>query len=199
MAYSQGFFSISQTCTTCSGKGKIITDPCKSCFGSGLEQFEQTVKVKIPPGISDGTRLRIRGEGEPGVSGGPTGDLYIQITVMEHPIFQRDGNNLVCEIPINFIQATLGDEIDVPILKGSTKMKIPSGTQPGQTFRLKGKGIADVNTGRLGDLYVVVNVVIPKKINKKQKELLKEFSIDYKDTEDPAIKKYYNKIKDLLN
>ena len=199
MAYSQGFFSISQTCSTCSGKGRIITDPCNKCFGSGLEQFEQIVKVNIPAGISDGTRLRMRGEGEPGLSGGATGDLYIEISVKQHSIFQRDGNNLICEIPINFIQATLGDEIEVPILKGTTKMKIPSGTQPGQTFRLKGKGIVDVHTGNLGDLFVVVNVVIPKKLNKEQKRLLTEFSENYLDSDEPIIEKYVNKLKNLLN
>lgn len=199
MAYSQGFFSISQTCTSCSGRGRIITDPCSNCFGSGLEQFDQKVKVKIPAGVSDGTRLRMRGEGDPGLKGGPSGDLFILITVKEHPIFTRDGNNLYCELPVNFIQAILGDELEVPILKGTTKMKIPGGTQPDQTFRLKGKGIVDLHTGNLGDLYIIAKVVIPKKLNKKQKELLSEFSENYEGADEPLIEKYVNKLKGLLN
>ena len=197
--YVQGFFQVSRTCSTCSGRGKIIKDPCKNCFGAGLEQFEHTVKVKIPAGVSDGTRLRIRGEGEIGLNGGQPGDLFIHVSVKEHPIFERDGNDIMCRVPINFLQATLGDEIEVPILKSTVKLKIPSGTQPGKTFRLKGKGIVDVRTGRLGDQYVIVDVLIPKKINKKQRELLKEFAKDYKAQNEPVIEKYLNKFKELLN
>ncbi|MGH7884756.1 MAG: molecular chaperone DnaJ [Thermodesulfobacteriota bacterium] len=199
VAYSQGFFSISQTCSSCGGTGKIITNPCSKCAGAGMEYFEQKVEVKIPAGISNGARLRIRGEGEPGIGGGENGDLYIRVFVKEHPFFERDGNNLVCEVPINFVQAALGDDIEVPLLKGTTKMKIPTGTQPAQSFRIKGKGIVDMQSGRLGDLFVIVNVVIPKKLTKSQKELLKQFSEDYNDNDEPLIEKYLNKFKELIN
>ena len=199
VSYSQGLFSISQTCPTCSGNGRRITDPCKNCSGRGLELVEQTVKVKIPAGVSDGTRLRMRGEGEPGLNNGQPGDLFIQISVEKHPMFKREGNDIICEVPINFIQAILGDEIEVPVLKSTTKMKIPSGTQPNQTFRLKGRGIVDIKTGRLGDQYVIVNILIPKKVNKKQKELLKEFAKDYRAKDEPLIERYINRFKDLLN
>lgn len=199
VAYSQGFFSINQTCSSCSGRGIIITDPCQNCSGVGTEYFEQKVEVKVPAGVSNGSRLRMRGEGEPGLGGGGSGDLYIRIFVKEHSFFEREGNNLLCEVPINFVQAALGDEIEVPVLKGTTKMKVPPGTQPGQSFRIKGKGLVDVQTGNLGDIYVVVNVVIPKKLNKNQKELLKEFSKDYNDNSEPLIEKYVNKFKELIN
>ena len=199
IAFSQGPFSISQGCPSCGGSGKIITNPCKSCRGSGLLHTEKAVKVNIPAGISSGMRLVIRGEGEPGAQGGPPGDLYIQVGVKEHPIFRRDGNDIVCEFPISFTQAALGDEVDVPILKGTTKMKIPAGTQPGQTFRLRGKGLVNVESGSLGDQYVVVKVVIPQKLTKKQKEALKEFAESYNGKKEPLIEKYFNKIKGLIH
>ena len=199
LAFSQGPFSISQGCPTCGGSGKIITNPCKNCRGSGLSYTEKAVTVNIPAGISSGMRLVIRGEGEPGAQGGPPGDLYIQVGVREHPIFRRDGNDIVCEFPISFTQAALGDEIDVPILKGTTKMKIPAGTQPGQTFRLRGKGLVDVESGNLGDQYVVVKVVIPQKLTKKQKEVLREFAESYNGEKEPLIEKYFNKIKELIH
>ena len=199
IAFSQGPFSISQSCPSCGGSGKIITNPCKSCRGSGLLHTEKMVQVNIPAGISSGMRLVIRGEGEPGEQGGPPGDLYIQVMVREHPIFTREGNDIVCEFPISFTQAALGDEVDVPILKGTTKMKIPAGTQPGQTFRLKGKGLVDVESRSLGDQYVMVKVVIPQKLTKKQKETLKEFALSYNEEKEPLIEKYFNKIKELIH
>lgn len=199
VSYSQGFFSINQTCSSCGGRGKTVTDPCNNCSGAGTEYFEQKVEVNIPAGISNGARLRMRGEGEPGLGGGQSGDLYIRVFIKDHPLFEREGSNLICEVPINFVQAALGDEIDVPILKGTTKMKIPPGTQPGQSFRIKGKGLVDIQTGNLGDIYVVVNVVIPKKLNKNQKQLLKEFSEEYNDNSEPLIEKYLNKFKELIN
>ncbi len=199
VAFSQGPFSISQSCSSCGGSGKIITNPCKSCRGSGLTHTEKAVKVNIPAGISNGMRLIIRGEGEPGAQGAPPGDLYIQVGVREHPIFRRDGNDIVCEFPISFTQAALGDEVDVPILKGTTKMKIPAGTQPGQTFRLRGKGLVDVESGSLGDQYVVIKVVIPQKLTRKQKEALMEFAGKYNGKKEPLIEKYFNKIRELIH
>ena len=199
VAFSQGPFSISQGCPSCGGSGKIITNPCGSCRGSGLSYTEKVVKVNIPAGISSGMRLVIRGEGEPGARGGPPGDLYIQVGVKEHPIFRRDGNDIVCEFPISFTQAALGDEVDVPILKGTTKMKIPAGTQPEQTFRLRGKGLVDVESRSLGDQYVVVKVVIPQKLTRKQKEALMEFAGNYNGEKEPLIEKYLNKIRELIH
>ena len=199
VAFSQGPFSISQGCPSCGGSGKIITNPCGSCRGSGLSYTEKAVKVNIPAGISSGMRLVIRGEGEPGARGGPPGDLYIQVGVKEHPIFRRDGNDIVCEFPISFTQAALGDEVDVPILKGTTKMKIPAGTQPEQTFRLRGKGLVDVESRSLGDQYVVVKVVIPQKLTRKQKEALMEFAGNYNGEKEPLIEKYLNKIRELIH
>ena len=199
VAFSQGPFSISQGCTSCGGSGRVITNPCGSCRGSGLSYTEKMVQVNIPAGISSGMRLVIRGEGEPGARGGPPGDLYIQVMVQEHPIFTREGNDIVCEFPVSFTQAALGDEVKVPILKGTTKMKIPAGTQPGQTFRLRGKGLVDVESGSLGDQYVVVKVVIPQKLSRKQKEVLMEFAGSYKKEKEPLIEKYFNKIRGLIH
>ncbi len=199
VAFSQGPFSISQGCPSCGGSGRIITNPCRGCRGSGLSYIEKAVTVNIPAGISSGMRLVIRGEGEPGPRGAAPGDLYIQVGVREHPIFRRDGNDIVCEFPISFTQAALGDEVDVPILKGTTKMKVPAGTQPGQTFRLRGKGLVDVESGNLGDQYVVAKVVIPQKLTRKQKEALMEFAGSYKREKEPLIEKYFNKIKDLIH
>ena len=199
VAFSQGPFSISQGCPSCGGSGKIITNPCGRCRGSGLSYTEKVVKVNIPAGISSGMRLVIRGEGEPGARGGPPGDLYIQVGVKEHPIFRRDGKDSVCEFPISFTQAALGDEVDVPILKGTTKMKIPAGTQPEQTFRLRGKGLVDVESRSLGDQYVVVKVVIPQKLTRKQKEALMEFAGNYNGEKEPLIEKYLNKIRELIH
>ena len=199
VAFSQGPFSISQGCPSCGGSGRIITNPCGSCRGSGLTYAEKMIQVNIPAGISSGMRLVIRGEGEPGARGTPPGDLYIQVGVREHPIFKREGNDIVCEFPISFTQAALGDEVDVPVLKGTTKMKIPAGTQPGQTLRLRGKGLVDVESGNLGDQYVVLKVVIPQKLTRKQKEVLIEFAGGYKKEKEPLIEKYFNKIKDLIH
>ena len=199
VAFSQGPFSISQSCPSCGGSGKIITNPCRSCRGSGLIHTEKEVRVNIPAGISSGMRLVIRGEGESGAQGALPGDLYIEVGVREHPVFRRDGNDIVCEFPISFTQAALGDEVDVPILKGTTKMKILAGTQPGQTFRLRGKGLVDVESGSLGDQYVVVKVVIPQKLTKKQKEALREFAGSYNEKKEPLIEKYFNKIKELIH
>lgn len=199
VAFSQGPFSISQSCPSCGGGGSVITDPCDECRGSGLTREQKDVKVKVPAGISNGMRLVMRGEGELGARGGPPGDLYIQVMVKEHPIFRREGNDIVCDLPISFTQAALGDEIEVPVLKGTTKMKIPAGTQPGRAFRLRGRGLADVESGGLGDQYVVVNVVIPQKLTKKQKEILREFDGGYNRKKEPLIETYLNKIKGLIN
>src|SRR5258708_19062751 len=144
LRYQQGLFSIAKTCGQCQGQGSVLRDPCRTCGGAGAVQAQHTLSVRIPPGIDTGSRLKLRGEGESGLHGGPTGDLYVVLHVREHPLFSRDGNDIICDVPIGFTQAALGAEIDVPTPHGKMKMKIPAGTQSGNVFRLKGKGVADV-------------------------------------------------------
>lgn len=173
---TSGFFSISATCPQCRGEGRIIKSPCHNCRGTGRVTVEKTVQVKIPPGVEDGTRLRLRNEGEEGRLGGPNGDLYIFIHVEPHDFFQRDGSDVYCQIPISITQAALGGTIDVNTLEGTDKLKIPRGTQNGKTFRLKGKGIPHLRGFGRGDQIVQVLIQIPTNLNKKQEELLKEFA-----------------------
>ncbi len=175
----QGFFSVQQTCPKCHGSGKIIKDEdkCGTCHGAGREKINKTLSVKIPAGVDEGDRIRLTGEGEAGVNGGPTGDLYVVVHLKQHEIFQRDGGNLHCEMPISFSTAALGGEIEVPTLGGSAKMKIPAETQTGGVFRLKGKGIKQLRQSESGDLLVHVVVETPVKLTEKQKDLLREFEI----------------------
>lgn len=173
---TSGFFSISATCPQCRGDGRIIKSPCRNCRGSGRVQVERTVQVKIPPGVESGTRLRLRNEGEEGRLGGPSGDLYIFIHVEPHDFFQRDGNDIYCQIPISITQAALGGTIDVMTLEGMDRLKIPKGTQNGKTFRLKGKGIPHLRGFGRGDQIVQILVKVPTNLNKKQEELLREFA-----------------------
>ncbi|WP_020405523.1 molecular chaperone DnaJ [Hahella ganghwensis] len=171
----QGFFSIQQTCPRCRGAGQIIRNPCKSCHGSGYVEEQKTLSVKVPAGVDTGDRIRLTGEGEPGAHGGPAGDLYVQVSVREHKIFTRDGRNLYCEVPISFVDAALGGELEVPTLDGRVKLKIPEETQTGRLFRLRGKGVAPVRGGAAGDLLCRVVVETPVNLTKKQKDLLREF------------------------
>lgn len=171
----QGFFSVQQTCPTCHGTGKVIPDPCRVCDGVGKVRRTKTLQVKIPAGIDDGMRIRSSGNGEPGINGGPPGDLYVEVRIREHAIFQRDGDDLHCELPIPFTTAALGGEIEVPTLGGRAAIEIPEGTQSGKTFRLRGKGIKGVRSGYPGDLYCHVVVETPVKLNDRQKKLLREF------------------------
>lgn len=171
----QGFFSVQQTCPNCHGKGKIVSDPCTSCHGRGRLEETKTLSVKVPPGVDTGDRIRLSGEGEAGVDGGPAGDLYVQMSVQQHPIFERDGNNLYCEVPISFVDAALGGELEVPTLDGRVKLKVPEGTQTGKLFRLRGKGVAPVRGGSTGDLMCRVLVETPINLTLKQKDLLREF------------------------
>jgi len=172
---SSGFFSISTTCPGCRGEGRIITEPCKLCMGTGRRQTTRTVNVKIPAGVETGSRLRLRGEGEQGGYGGPNGDLYVFIHVDPHEFFERSGDDIYCRIPISFVQAALGDSIEVPTLMSTEKLRIPKGTQTGKTFRLKGKGIAHLRGFGRGDQIIETVVTIPTQLNKKQEELLREF------------------------
>ncbi|ELX8379188.1 molecular chaperone DnaJ [Providencia vermicola] len=171
----QGFFSVQQPCPTCHGRGKVIKDPCNKCHGHGRVERYKTLSVKIPAGVDTGDRVRLSGEGEAGENGAPAGDLFVQVHVLPHNIFEREGNNLHCEVPINFAIAALGGEIEVPTLDGRVKLKIPAETQTGKIFRMKGKGVKSVRGGLQGDLMCHIVVETPVKLNEKQKELLKEF------------------------
>ncbi|GEK57078.1 chaperone protein DnaJ [Pseudoalteromonas espejiana] len=170
----QGFFAVQQTCPTCQGQGQIISDPCNKCHGQGRVEKTKTLSVKIPAGVDTGDRIRLTGEGEAGMHGAPAGDLYVQVSVREHPIFVRDGNNLYCEVPISFTTAGLGGEIEVPTLDGRAKLKIPSETQTGKMFRMRGKGVKSVRSGSQGDLICKVVIETPVNLNERQRELLKE-------------------------
>lgn len=171
----QGFFSVQQTCPHCRGQGKIIKNPCSSCHGSGVIEEQKTLSVKVPAGVDTGDRIRLAGEGEAGAQGGSSGDLYVQVSVKEHPIFVRDGKNLYCDVPITIVDATLGGELEVPTLDGRVKLKIPQETQTGKLFRLRGKGVTPVRGGSAGDLMCRVIIETPVNLTKKQKDLLREF------------------------
>lgn len=173
---TQGFFNMSRTCPTCHGRGTVITDPCRACNGQGRVSQEKTIQVNIPKGVDDGMRIRLSGEGEAGTGGGPSGDLYIFVKVKSHDMFQRDGNSLYIEAPIAFTDAALGTEIQVPTPDGGkAKVKIPEGTQNGSKLRLRGKGMPVLNGTGSGDLYVMVQVEVPTKLSKKQRDLLEDF------------------------
>ncbi|HEJ9487190.1 molecular chaperone DnaJ [Proteus sp. GOKU] len=170
----QGFFTVQQACPTCHGRGKVIKEPCSKCHGDGRVERSKTLSVKIPAGVDTGDRIRLSGEGEAGENGAPAGDLYVQVHVRQHHIFERDGNNLYCEVPINFAIAALGGEIEVPTLDGRVKLKIPAETQTGKMFRMKGKGVKSVRSSSIGDLMCRVVVETPVKLNEKQKELMQQ-------------------------
>jgi molecular chaperone DnaJ len=171
----QGFFSVQQTCPKCRGAGKMITDPCSSCQGQGRVRDNKTISVKVPAGVDTGDRIRLSGEGEAGQNRGPSGDLYVDVAVKDHSIFTRDDSNLYCDVPISFATAALGGEIEVPTLDGRVKLNIPSESQTGKLFRLRGKGVKSVRGSVKGDLLCRITVETPVNLNKKQKELLKEF------------------------
>ena len=172
---SQGFFSIQQSCPACHGRGTVIKDPCGTCHGQGRTQKERTLSVKVPAGVDNGDRIRLSGEGEAGVAGAAPGDLYVHIHVKEHPIFQREENNLFCEVPVSFATATLGGEVEVPTLDGRVMLKVPAETQTGKLFRLRAKGVVPMRGGSPGDLLCRVVIETPVKLNSKQKALLEEF------------------------
>ena len=171
----QGFFAVQQTCPTCQGQGQIISDPCNSCHGQGRVEKTKTLSVKIPAGVDTGDRIRLAGEGEAGANSAPAGDLFVQVHVKDHPIFVRDGSNLYCEVPIGFTTAALGGEIEVPTLDGRAKLKVPSETQTGKMFRLRGKGVKSVRGGAVGDLLCKVMIETPVNLNDSQKDLLRQF------------------------
>jgi molecular chaperone DnaJ len=176
MSRNQGFFSIRTTCPYCRGQGRTITHPCTECRGTGQIERKKKVSVKMPAGVDTGSRLRLTGEGESGVRGGPPGDLYIYVHVEPHEFFKRNNSDVICQIPISFVQAALGDEISVPTLNGDKKLKIPKGTQPGEIFRFRREGIPSLQGHGRGDQIIQVMVKTPTSLNKKQEALLKEFA-----------------------
>jgi molecular chaperone DnaJ len=179
-----GIFSIQQTCPHCGGAGRMVVTPCKNCHGEGRLEDERSLSVKVPPGVDDGDRIRLSGQGEAGPSGTTPGDLYVEIQVREHPIFKRDGDNLHCEVPIRFAQAALGSIIEVPILGGATTITVPPETQTGQEFRLRGQGVKSVRSRHSGDLYCTVVVETPVHLDKHQRELLEQFEATFANAED---------------
>ena len=197
----QGFFSIQQTCPRCQGTGKMVANPCGTCSGSGRVKKHKTLAVKIPAGVDEGDRIRLSGEGEAGVNGGPTGDLYVVIQIKQHSVFTRDHNDLHCEMPISFTTAALGGEIEIPTLDGYAKIKIPAETQSGKVFRLRGKGIKGVRSTAHGDLMCHVIVETPVSLTSRQKELLQEFeSISNKDAarHNPRAKSWMDRVKEFF-
>ena len=193
-----GQFTQTKTCDRCGGTGKIVKTPCPDCNGTGKQRRHRNLTVNIPAGVDDGNRLRMAGEGEAGEKGAPSGDLYIIINVKPHDIFERKGDDIYCEVPINFVQATLGDEIKVPTLDGKVKFTIPEGTQPGTTFRLKQKGIQHLNRHGRGDEYIKAKVVIPRHLSQEQKDLLKEFAELSGDEINPEKKGFFRKVRDAF-
>jgi len=198
---SQGPFSIAQTCPRCHGSGKIIPNPCAACAGNGRVKQQKTLSVRIPTGVDEGDRVRLSGEGEPGVNGGPAGDLYVQVHIKPHPVFQRDHDDLHCEMPISISTAALGGEIEIPTLEGSARINVPTETQSAKTFRLRGKGIKGVRSHTAGDLFCHVVVETPVNLTARQKELLHEFeAISQKDVarHNPRSKSWYDKVKEFF-
>jgi molecular chaperone DnaJ len=198
MRFQQGFFSIAKTCGKCNGHGQIVTNPCVTCDGAGARRVTYTVNVKIPAGVDAGSRLKLRGEGEVGDNGGPSGDLYVVLDVEEHTIFTREGTDLVCEVPVSIAQAALGTEIEVPTLDGSAKVKVPAGTQSGQMFRLRGRGVTDLAGYGKGDELVRIVVETPKKLTARQRELLEEFARIAGEDVHPMSKSFLDKVKSML-
>jgi len=197
--FQQGFFSVTRTCSHCSGTGQIVKNPCKSCRGDGRVVREKTLELKVPPGVDHGDKLRVSGEGETGARGASPGDLYVVLVVKDHDFFERREQNLYCHIPVSFPQAALGAEITVPTLEGGEeKLHVPSGTQPGAVFKVKGRGIPKRGGSSRGDLFVTVNVVVPSKMTKEQKELISRFSETLADDNKPIEKKLLDRFKEIF-
>jgi molecular chaperone DnaJ len=198
----QGFFSMQQTCPKCRGTGEYIPKPCKTCHGSGKHKEQKTLEIKIPAGIDDGMRVRSVGNGEPGVNGGPSGDLYVEVRVKPHPVFERDGSDLHVQMPISFANATIGGEIEVPTLSGRVEFPVPEGTQTGKTFRLRNKGIKGLRSSMVGDLFVHVVVETPIKLTDEQRKLLQKFDESLKsggDKHSPQQKGWFEGVKSFFS
>jgi molecular chaperone DnaJ len=196
--FQQGFFTIARPCPTCNGEGKTVTTPCKKCGGKGRIRENQTLSVKIPAGVSTGQRIKLRGEGEAGLSGAPSGDLYVDIEVEPHPFFEREGDDLFCEVPVTFTQVCLGADMEVPTLDGRVQMKIPAGSQSGTVFRLRDKGVPHVGGYGRGDLHVKIVVETPQKLTQEQKKLLRDFEQQSKESTQPMAASFVKKMRDLF-
>jgi molecular chaperone DnaJ len=197
----QGFFSIQQACPNCHGAGKVVSDPCQTCQGAGRVKRHKTLSVKIPAGVDEGDRIRLAGEGEHGMNGGPAGDLYVQLHIKAHPVFQRDGDDLHCEMPVSFTTAALGGEIEIPTLDGTAKIRIPHETQSGKAFRLRSKGIKGVRSSQHGDLFCHVVIETPVNLTERQKELLREFEAStdtHSDRHNPRARSWMDKVKEFF-
>jgi molecular chaperone DnaJ len=196
---AQGFFSIERTCPTCQGRGAVITDPCPECHGAGRTTEERKLSVNIPAGIEDGTRIRLAGEGEAGLRGGPAGDLYIFLSIKPHEFFQRDGADIFCRVPVSMTTAALGGEFQVPTIDGGkTRVKIPDGTQSGKQFRLKSKGMPVLRSSRVGDMYIQVVVETPRALTRRQRELLEEFEQASSAENNPESTGFFARVRDFL-
>ncbi len=198
VVYQQGFLSVRRTCSNCGGAGQVVRKPCAHCHGEGALRTQRKLKINIPAGVDNETRLRLAGEGQAGVHGGPPGDLYVFIKVQEHPVFERRDNDLHCTIPVNVAQAVLGIEVLIPTLEGAEPFKIPEGTQSGAKFRLKSRGVPDVNGRGRGDLYVHVLVQIPRKLTREQKKLFEELNASLPASNEPAKRGLFDKVKDYF-
>ncbi|MCA9080255.1 MAG: molecular chaperone DnaJ [Planctomycetaceae bacterium] len=196
---AQGFFRIQTTCPACRGQGKIVRHKCNTCYGSGRESETVTLNVKIPPGMDNGMQLCLRGEGEAGPNNGPRGDLYVDVRVKEHPIFQRRENHLFFKAPITYTQAVLGTTIEIPLIQGKDELKVAAGTQPGETIRLRGKGLPDPRTGHVGDLHVEIQVVVPKKVSEHHEKLLRDLAGHEESEVHPHRKSWFDKLKDFFS
>jgi molecular chaperone DnaJ len=196
--YQQGLFRISRPCDACRGEGAVVRDPCRGCRGTGRTEGERSIKVRIPAGVEDGMRLRVAGEGEAGIAGGPPGDLYVVIRVQPHPLFERDGPDLVCEVPIPFVQAALGGEIEVPTLEGRVSLRIQEGTQSGKVLRLRGKGLPTVVAETRGDQLVRLFVEVPSRLTARQRELLEQFATESGTDVSPVTKGFVDKLRELF-
>ena len=196
--YQQGFFTISRTCSQCHGSGQIVKNACGNCRGTGREKKEKVLEIRIPPGVDDGSRLRISGEGEAGIQGAPPGDLYVVLAVEEHPFFRREENHLFCEVSLSVSQAALGTQLSVPSLEGSERLKIPEGTQSGTVFQLRGKGVVNPHAGGRGDQFVKVNVAIPKRLTKEQRELFAQLG-EISDEETEEQESFFGKVKEAFS
>ena len=198
---SNGLFQVQQTCPQCHGTGEVIADPCPDCSGTGFKRSAKVVEVNIPAGINDGQRIRMSGKGEPGVNGGPAGDLFIEIRVRPSDIFERDGDDLHMQLPISFVTAALGGEVTVPTLDGESRITLPEGTQSGKTFRLRGKGISNLHTHQPGDLYLHIEIETPVNLSDKQKKMLRDFDASLKEggeKHNPKSQGFFDKVKNFF-
>ena len=196
---AQGFFAIERTCPNCHGRGEIVDDPCASCAGAGRVNRERTLSINVPAGVDDGLRIRLAGEGESGLRGGPAGDLYVFLSIKPHDFFQRDGADLFCRVPISMVTAALAGEITVPVIDGSqTQVRIPAGTQTAKQFRIKGKGMPVLRSREVGDLYIQVFVETPQNLTKRQRELLQEFDKTASDDNHPESTGFFSKVRDFF-